>query len=104
MIKDIQRIIELEKARKIYENRIDSCYEGQHHAINLYRRNLEYRDKLVNKYEALINRYNEILNAINEAQKRVEDNLILQGRAWNKDAYNLILQGRPWNKEADNEQ
>ena len=88
MIKEIQHIIELEKARNIYESRIDKCFEGKHNATRLYRDDLEYRDELVNTYEALIDRYNEILNAINEAQKRAEDNLILQGRPWNKEANN----------------
>lgn len=88
MIKEIQRIIELEKARKVYEDRIDGCFEEEYNAIRLYQDYSEYRDELVNTCEALINRYNEILNAINEAQKRAEDKLILQGRAWNKEADN----------------
>lgn len=104
MISDIQKILDCEKVRQIYENRIDSCCEGKRNAIFLYKEDAEYRQELIDTYEALINRYNEILNAINEAQKRAEDNLILQGRAWNKDADNLILHGQPWNKEAGNEQ
>lgn len=80
---DITKILDLEKVRKVYENRIDSCHEGINNANLLYKDNPDHRHELIDTYNTLIERYKKIIDIINDKQKRIEDDLICWDSWWN---------------------